>query len=338
MFKYAIIGFGGLGKLQLGNLLTLEQERGDIKLVALCGADPASFRSNVKLNLGTIDLSRVDFTALNFYEDYKLLIEKEQPDFIISTLPTYLHEEVAIYAMEHGVHVFSEKPMSLSLESCDRMIEATARTGKKLMIGHALRFDPAYRKLKEYVDSGVYGKPYRAELSRYSATPTWSWKNWLLDPSLSGGCPIDLHVHDVDIVNWLFGVPDCLRSVSTSNKVEMESIFTQYFYDGLFVTSAADWSLPSSFPFEAKTTVNFESATVIIKDGKITVYRDGELVTPQVSTDSCYLIEMREFIEWVIDGKECPYISLESIRESMDIAFSEIESAKSDLPIYYEEE
>ena len=77
MFKYAIIGFGGLGKLQLGNLITLEQERGDIKLVALCGADPASFRSNVKLNLGSIDLSRVDFSSLNFYEDYKLLIEKE---------------------------------------------------------------------------------------------------------------------------------------------------------------------------------------------------------------------------------------------------------------------
>ena len=52
----------------------------------------------------------------------KELIEKEKPDFILSTLPTYMHEEVAVYALKQGVHVFSEKPMALDYESCLEMM------------------------------------------------------------------------------------------------------------------------------------------------------------------------------------------------------------------------
>ena len=269
MYKYAIIGFGGLGKLQLGNLLALEEQRGDMKLVALCGADPETFKSNVKINLGTIDISKMDFSGCSFYQDYKELIDTEKPDFIISTVPTYLHEEISIYALERGVSVFSEKPMALSPEGCDKMIEAAKQSGGKLMIGHALRFDPIYRKIKEYIDENTFGRPLRAEFSRYSATPTWTWNNWILDPTLSGGCAIDMHVHDVDLVNWFFGVPDCLRSVSTNSKTEAESIFTQYFYEGLFVTTAADWALCPTYPFSSRCLINFERATVVVEGGII---------------------------------------------------------------------
>lgn len=339
MFKYAIIGFGGLGKMQLGNLLALEEQRGDMKLVALCGADPNAFKSNVKINLGTVDISKFDFSDCAFYQDYRELIDNEKPDFIISTVPTYLHEEIAVYALERGVAVFSEKPMALSMEGCDAMIAAADRTGGKLMIGHVLRFDSVYRKVKEYIDEGTYGRPLRAEFSRYSATPTWTWNNWILDPALSGGCAIDMHVHDVDLVNWYFGVPDCLRSVSTSNKTECESMFTQYFYDGLFVTTSADWSMCPTYPFSSRMLINLERATVCVEDGKLTVHEaGGETVVPILSEVSCYMNEMRAFVEWVIDGKACADISLDSVRTSMDMAFSEIESAKNDLPIYYEDE
>ena len=74
MYRYAIIGFGGLGKKHLSNLVKLEGKRGDIKLCAICGADIKSFKENVKLNLGNVDISNIDFSDCNFYEDYKELI------------------------------------------------------------------------------------------------------------------------------------------------------------------------------------------------------------------------------------------------------------------------
>ena len=126
MLKYALIGFGGLGKLHLGNLLRLEQERpGEIKLCAICGTTKEAAAGAVQTNLGAVDMSKVDFSACGFYQDYKDMFAAEKPDFVVTALPTAIHEEVAVYALEQGVHVFSEKPMALTVEGCDRMI-ATA--------------------------------------------------------------------------------------------------------------------------------------------------------------------------------------------------------------------
>lgn len=334
MYKYAIIGFGGLGKLHLTNLLRLEQERGDIHLQALCGADPDTFKSNVKLNIGDIDIAAMDFSDCNFYQDYKDLIEKEKPDFILSTLPTYMHEEVAVYALERGIHVFSEKPMALSDEGCANMINASKRSGKKLMIGQCLRFSPVFNEVKKYIENGTYGKVYRAEFSRYSQTPTWTWNNWILDPKQSGGCILDMHIHDVDLINWLFGKPKALRSAATEKKAELESVFTQYFYDDLLVTSAADWSLPQTFPFEERCIINFDKATVCASGGKLTVYTDGESFTPELSEETDFVREMRAFLKLALDGEECSETSPESVHLSIKLALKEIESAKTGKTIY----
>lgn len=328
MKKYAIIGFGGLGKIHLANLIELERERGDIKLVAICGADPKTFKQNVKINLGTVDIGSLDFDSCNFYVDYKELIDKEAPDFIVSAVPTYLHEEVAAYALLRGIHIFSEKPMALSVDGCDRMISLAKSRGLVLMIGQCLRFDPAFTLLKELISSEKYGKAYRAEFVRYSELPMWSWNNWILDPEKSGGCVLDMHIHDVDLINWFFGTPKTLRSAVTEKKAELEAIFTQYFYDELLVTSAADWSLPSSFPFDSRCQINFENACAVISGGELTIYSDGEKEKPKLSLESAFVSEMREFLAQVIDGAECSVISAESVRDSVKLAKAEILSAK----------
>ncbi len=329
MYKYAIIGFGGLGKLHLTNLMQLEKERGDFKLCALCGADPNAFKENVKINLGNVDIGNIDFSSIGFYQDYKELIEKEKPDFILSTLPTYMHEEVAVYALNKGVHVFSEKPMALTEAACENMIKAAKENGKKLMIGQCLRFDPTFEKIKEYIDEKTFGKVYRAEFFRYSQTPTWTWNNWILDPKQSGGCIIDMHIHDVDVINWLFGMPKALRAAKTEKKVELESIFTQYFYDDLLVTSAADWSMTQTFPFEQRCLFNFEKATVCVDDGKLTVYTDDESFSPEISGETNLMQEMRAFLKYVIDGEECSATSPESVKDSISLAFKELEAANT---------
>ncbi len=328
MYRYAIIGFGGLGKLHLGNLIKLEKERGDIKLCALCGADPESFKSNVRLNIGDVDISSIDFSSCGFYQDYKELIDKEKPDFILSTLPTYLHEEVAVYALSNGVHVFSEKPMALSAESCKNMIDTAKKNNKTLMIGQCLRFDGAYRKIKQYIDEKPFGKVCRAEFTRYSQTPTWTWNNWILDPKMSGGCILDMHIHDVDLINYLFGLPISVSSVITENKIELESVFTRYFYDGFLVTSAADWSFPQSFPFTSGCLINFEKATVRLSDSRLTIYTDDDNRDVELTSRDCYMDEIRAFLEEIFDGKTCKITSAESVSKSISLALCEVESAK----------
>ncbi|MBR1969795.1 MAG: Gfo/Idh/MocA family oxidoreductase [Clostridia bacterium] len=329
MYNYAIIGFGGLGKLHLSNLVKIEKERGDIKLQAICGADKQSFKENVKINLGTVDLSEIDIDNCNFYQDYKEMIDNEKIDFILSTLPTFLHKEVCIYALKKGIHVFSEKPFALTIDDCIEMIETAKQNEKKLMIGHCLRFDSAFSKLKEYVDNKTFGKVYRAEFTRYSQLPKWTWNNWVLDPLKSGGAILDLHIHDVDIINWIFGAPKSIYCTMTNNKAKQESVFAQFYYDDLLIISNADWSMTQTFPFEAKCLVNFEEATIVIKEGKLFVYKDGESFVESFENENCFMNEIRAFLELVIDNKPCDKTSPESVLESMKIAMRELDAAKS---------
>lgn len=328
MLKYALIGFGGLGKLHFKNLLEIEKERNDINLVAICGADMSTLTQSSSINIGSTSLEGVDFSKYNFYDTIEELFENESLDFVITALPTVIHKESAVFALSRGVHVFSEKPMALSLQDCEEMTRAAKEANKILMIGQCLRFSSIYQKAKEYIDSKKYGKVLRAEFKRYSALPTWSFNNWLLDRKQSGGCPLDMHVHDVDLINHFFGMPKAVSSYSTSNKVELESIFTTYEYDELFVTSSADWSFPQQYLFTASMTMLFEKATVCINGNDIIVYTDNETIVPEVDETDYFMEEIKEFINCVTTNKESEISNCSSVLNSMKIADCEIRSAE----------
>ena len=115
MLNYAIVGLGGLGKVHFANANELSKIYSDVKLVAICDVNEETFTNKTATNLGE-DNSERSFSAYNLYTDIKVMLEKEKLDFIISAVPSYLHEEIAIMAMEKGIHVFSEKPIALSLE------------------------------------------------------------------------------------------------------------------------------------------------------------------------------------------------------------------------------
>lgn len=105
MLKYGLVGFGGLAKVHFGNTEELEKIHNDIKLVAICDVDETKFTSNVATNLGE-DNSSLDLSAYNLYTDPDEMLEKEKLDFVVTAIPTYLHDTIAIKAMEKGIHVF----------------------------------------------------------------------------------------------------------------------------------------------------------------------------------------------------------------------------------------
>ena len=330
MLRYALIGFGALGRMHLSNLHKINKELGELELCAICGTTAKDFNKSVNLNLGTVDCSEIDITNVHFYDDYKEMLVKEKLDFAVSALPTYLHEEVAVFALENNVSILSEKPMALTVESCQKMIDAQKKSDAYLMIGQSLRFCKNTAKIKKLIESGEYGKCYRAEFSRYSQTPTWSWNNWILDPKYSGGCIIDMHVHDTDIINYLFGVPKSVRSVMTESKVQRESVFTQYEMDnGMVITSNADWSLPQQFPFEERCIICFEKAVVRILDNNLSIYTDEETIEYRPKENDMLLNEMKEFVSCIMEKRASTISTPESVINSIRIALAEAESAET---------
>src|SRR5262249_50099556 len=148
-------------------------------------------------------------------------------------LPTYLHKETAIAALKAGKHVMVEKPIALSIEDADEMVETARETGRALMVGQVLRFFPEFAHIKQVMESGHYGELAAIHLKRVISKPTWARDDWFADTSKTGGAVVDLHIHDADFVQFLFGMP---QQVFASGIVgpdgQVSYLVTEYLYEG----------------------------------------------------------------------------------------------------------
>lgn len=210
------------------------------------------------------------------YGDGKDLIAKADVDIIDICLPTFLHAEYALSAMDKVKYLFVEKPVALTNGQAAAMLKKSEKTGCNLQVGQVIRFWDEYVELKKIIESGKYGKVINANFRRLSPRPTWGWNDWLLDDKLSGGAAQDLHIHDTDYVLSVFGKPKKFYSVKNSAGEKNSYINTLMQYNGFTVTVEGTWDLPATRPFEASFRVVFEKATVENAGGRFTLYTDGK--------------------------------------------------------------
>lgn len=329
MLKYAIIGFGGLGKVHFRAYPEVKEKScTEVQLVALCDIRESVFTEQTATNLGdsNVDLDLSNFKLYNNVDD---LLANEELDFVVTALPTYLHEQIAVKVMKKGINVFSEKPMAINYEQAENMLNTAKEMNVKLMIGQCCRYEPKYLLLKEFVDTGKYGKLLRADFYRLSPTPIWSWENWFLDEKKSGGAALDLHVHDVDIINYILGMPKSVISFATNYKTGHDSIVTRYEYDDMLITCTGEWGCPSnSYPFNSGFFAKFEKATVEMKAGKFMIYtEEGEKIEQPLAKTNSYAEEVIDLVDCIVNNKTSAINPADSVFNTTRIALAEKASA-----------
>ena len=184
MLKVGLIGCGFMGAMHANCYKNIE----GVELVALADLRPEKSEALAK------------GTNAKLFGDGKELIANADVDVIDVCLPTYLHAEYAMLAMEKVKYVFVEKPVALTKEEGEKMLQKAKETGCEVQIGQVIRFWDEYVELRKIVENGLYGKVVNANFRRLSPRPTWGWDNWLLDAARSGGAGQDLHIHDIDFV------------------------------------------------------------------------------------------------------------------------------------------
>ena len=186
-------------------------------------------------------------------------------DMVDICLPTYEHRKAVEAAAAAKKHVLCEKPMSLTAADCESMIAATKKAGVKFMVGHVIRFWPEYQVVKEILDSGRLGKINWVSATRMSPPPTWSWKEWLFDPKLSGGAVLDLHIHDLDFLAWILGPPKSLYASGVKTKKGgLDSVFTTLtgHAGGPVAFAEGSLAMAGEFPFTMGLKVNLEGGSI----------------------------------------------------------------------------
>ena len=307
-----------------------------VEVAAICHTDPERLKQTASVS-GNIDEpdESIDFDRLKLYSDLDRMLAECDLDAVSITLPTDLHAEFSIRALDAGVHVFCEKPMALNVAQCEDMITAAQRTDKILQIGHCIRFWPEYAKAKELVDSRQYGRVVAATFRRLGSTPKWSSSNWFTDETRSGGMVLDLHIHDTDFVQYLFGMPCAVSSRGAQGAdYGLTHIVTRYLYDDdKVVTAEGSWQMTPSFGFEMSFDIMLEHATLTYNCIREPTFRvcpaGGDSFAPDVEKGDGYSVEIDHFVKATRGENVEEVTTLEQSMNSIRIIDAEKESAQT---------
>ncbi len=258
MLKIGLVGVGGIS----GAHIPAWEEMADAELVALCDIRPEKMEK---------------YPNKRHYTDFDEMLANEELDILDICLPTYLHADFAIKAMEKGINVITEKPISLKNEDVERVYSTAEKNNVKFMVAQVLRFWPEYELLKEIYDSKRYGKLLSGTMTRLGGYPKWSWDGWMMDEKRSGLVPFDLHIHDLDFMVYAFGMPKVAHQYR-SKLPKQDFVSITYDFGEFSINSEASW-YATCYPFTAEFRFQFEDAVVSNENGKMMIYlKDDEKI------------------------------------------------------------
>jgi phthalate 4,5-cis-dihydrodiol dehydrogenase len=159
---------------------------------------------------------------IDFVASYQDILDNDDINIVVGTLPHWLHHQAAIDCLNAGKHVFLEKPMALNTKEADEMLAAAKSTGRLLMTAHTQRYFGENIKMKEIIDSGDLGEVVMVNAMWVKPLDPHLRPAWMLDGSKGGGMGQMDGTHLIDRLIWLLG--DDIYSVSgiTSNYTHPE--------------------------------------------------------------------------------------------------------------------
>lgn len=189
--RIGFIGAGMMGALHLQHFSRLP----DVEMAALADSNPVRLRE-----------AKATFGIAAAYSDGAQLIAEADVDGVVIAVPNRLHATLAIAALRAGRHVLLEKPMATSAAEARAIIEAEKASGRKLLIGHHMRWSWPFAAIRPQVEAGEFGDLYyvKAGWFRRKGIPAWG-SPYTSQAHMGGGAAVDIGVHMLDLAMHLIG-------------------------------------------------------------------------------------------------------------------------------------
>lgn len=301
-----------------------------------------------------------DKYGIRSYASYEELLADETIDAVSICVANNAHARISIEALEQGKHVLCEKPMAVTLEECERMVEAADRNHKYLMIGQNQRLTRAHVKAKELISDGAVGEvlSFRTTFG-HSGPETWSidpGKNvWFFDRKKAAmGAMADLGIHKTDLIQYLLGdrIVETSAKLATLSKrdasgnligVDDNAICIYRMKKGAIGTMCASWC----YAQEDNSTVIYGSEGMLrIYDNPeyslVLIGKDGDKVyydLDRIQTNDCQTASgiIDAFVECIEQGRE-PEISGRDVLSAMRAVFASIQSSEEGRSVMIDNE
>lgn len=327
----ALAGFGFMGMIHARNLVMNPM----VRLKAIVDKNTDSISQKLGEQSGNFAADRIkaeDFSGIKLFTDFDECLRIEKPDVCVIAVHTDLHYPLAKAALDAGAHVFLEKPFCLNIEEGAELIQLARSKNRILMVGHVVRFMPAWQTLKEWIESGKYGPLEYLSLSRFSGIPVWGhWKNKQKEFGTSGGALFDLVIHDIDFVQWVCGIPEKVESHCLSGKLsnhDYVSAVWKYSGSNLHVKIEGGNNFHSRFPFHASFTARFQNISISYSSNtpeSLILATDTECKSVGAGNpNEGFSAELNYFINCIVSNEQPLLCTPESALEAVKLCYRHI--------------
>jgi predicted dehydrogenase len=330
------IGIVGLGFMAATHIRAF-QKIPAAQIVALCSPSGRHLDgdfTNVAGNIATGDPLKLDVTNIKGFREFSEMLALPEIDVIDICSPTGTHVALAKAAFAAGKHVLCEKPMARTSAEAREMVAASKAANRILMPAMALRFWPEWAWLAAAVRDNRFGRVHSARFRRMAEPPAWGAKHFG-NGALSGGALLDLHIHDTDFVQFVFGRPTAVYSRGyTKHTGAIDHVVTQYEVPGgAIVHAEGSWAMAPGFGFSMAYTVNFEQATVDYDMARgpeaLKVSQGGKSEVIACVGPDGYVGELQHLIERIQAGASACAVTGEDGLASVQICEAEERSTQS---------
>ena len=192
--RYALIGCGRISPNHV-----VAAKNNHLEIVALCDIEP----KNSKDKILKFDLPK----DTHQYTDYREMLKVEKPELVAIATESGKHAAIALDCIETGCNIIIEKPIALSLEDADEIIERAKQKGVKVCACHQNRFNKSIQKIREAIEKErfgrlLYGTAHIRWARDYEYYSRAKWRGtWVQD----GGALMNQCIHDIDLLRWMMG-------------------------------------------------------------------------------------------------------------------------------------
>jgi predicted dehydrogenase len=293
----ALVGLGGYSE----ELASALQETKHCKLAGIVSGTEAK-RERWKKKYDLPEKNVYD------YESFDSIKDNGDIDIIYIVLPNSLHAEYVTRAAATGKHVICEKPMAVTVEECERMIEACKQAGVMLSIGYRLHFEPHNLEMIRLARQKVYGEIKTIEAAHSLANPT----GWRLDRKLAGGGPLmDVGIYCVQAARNITGMEPLAVEAYEGRKKDKEKFKTieesltwrMEFPGNIIADCSSSYSKAENYLKVEAESGWFELSPAFSYQGIKGESSDGNMDLPQVSQQAN---QMDDFALAIINKRPTP--------------------------------
>lgn len=280
--------------------------------------------------------------------DYEEVLERKDIDVVDVCTPPFLHTEHSVKAAEAGKHVCCQKPLALTLEDCDKIIEAARRNNVELIVQEMTRFGEPFVKVREMIEKGMLGKPEITSWNQVITAKFAAERSQIMDRKKSGAMLIDYNVHGYDLLSWYHGeVSEVYAVVSRLHPKlkgigpdEDHGVVTLRFKDDSLGIVQGSYSSTVNTPIwkiqtiGTKGTVEIEQSSFSLPSSYTYSFTEIEGPTQTWFTSRHGFLERADyFVKCILDDKPIERSTAFEARKAVEIGLAAIESAEKDVPV-----